>query len=275
MPVKNNLKMYGDVYRSAVLKYGLWDQVRVDHGKEFHLTLFMQENLKALRHDQIRRPYLQTKSTENHRIERIWPEINNRVNYPLKAALVDLLNKDLLNMEDNTVKFCTSQLLCQVSRIGVQRVVAAWNAHSIPGKEVPNYLAQNGCKVRIAEDLLPPPSEAASLYDRELSSSLSRVSQFGQDPFTSEEAKIRAEGEFCELFPDISVLYETAVHHNFQPFQDALKCLIDSTRCTVLCTVLKALLINSLLSKKDVLKHEQNVNFMHCLLKRIHCDINV
>ncbi|XP_041917008.1 uncharacterized protein LOC121681365 isoform X2 [Alosa sapidissima] len=64
MPVKNNVKIYEDVYRSAVMKYGLWDQVRVDHGREFYLTLFMQENLKAYPHNQERRPYLQTKSTE-------------------------------------------------------------------------------------------------------------------------------------------------------------------------------------------------------------------
>ena len=49
--------------RPAVLAYGMWDQVRVDHGKEFYLTLFMQELLSSYRHNQERRPYLQTSST--------------------------------------------------------------------------------------------------------------------------------------------------------------------------------------------------------------------
>lgn len=30
-------------YREMTLTYGLWDQVRVDHGKEFHLMLYVQE----------------------------------------------------------------------------------------------------------------------------------------------------------------------------------------------------------------------------------------
>ncbi|CAM4574460.1 unnamed protein product [Leuciscus chuanchicus] len=42
--------------RSAVLGNGMWDQVRVDHGKEFYLTLFMQEMLSGHRHNQERRP---------------------------------------------------------------------------------------------------------------------------------------------------------------------------------------------------------------------------
>ncbi|KAI4832319.1 hypothetical protein KUCAC02_015291 [Chaenocephalus aceratus] len=33
MPVKNNLTIYQEVYQSAVLRYGMWDQIRVDHGK--------------------------------------------------------------------------------------------------------------------------------------------------------------------------------------------------------------------------------------------------
>ncbi|KAI4819230.1 hypothetical protein KUCAC02_004486 [Chaenocephalus aceratus] len=64
MPVKNNLTIYQEVYQSAVLRYGMWDQIRIDHGKEFYLTLFMQEKLADYRNNTGRQPYMQTKSTQ-------------------------------------------------------------------------------------------------------------------------------------------------------------------------------------------------------------------
>lgn len=42
----------------------MWDQVRVDHGKEFFLTLFMQEKLADHRYNTERLAYKQTSSTK-------------------------------------------------------------------------------------------------------------------------------------------------------------------------------------------------------------------
>ena len=47
--------------RPILLQYGVWDQVRVDSGREFALTLFVQT---CYRTNTERRPYLLTQSTQ-------------------------------------------------------------------------------------------------------------------------------------------------------------------------------------------------------------------
>lgn len=87
MAKKNNLIIYENVYRAAVEKFGLWEQIVVDCGREFYLSLFIQDYLQLHRvkddgSTSSRLPYRQIKSTENNRIERIWVEINQRILYP-------------------------------------------------------------------------------------------------------------------------------------------------------------------------------------------------
>ncbi|KAI7793865.1 uncharacterized protein LOC130545384 [Triplophysa rosa] len=230
MPAKNNLAIYEEVYRPAVIHYGMWDQLRVDYGKEFYLCLYMQERLSEYRYNQQREPYLQTQSTRNHTVERMWPEINNRVNYPLKEALVQLQDQEAIDMEDNLVRFCTSNLTCQMCQIGINRFVNSWNAHRIPGKGIPNYLTGSGTPRKITIDLLPDATVAADMYDRDMGSSLTRISSFGSDPFLSEVDRVRAEQHFAQYYPHLSVVFDSAVNYNYGPFKDALICLIDVTR---------------------------------------------
>lgn len=72
---------------------------------------------------------------QNHKIERMWPEINQRVNYPIKTAIVELVEADAINTEDDLTKFCLSQLCIQLAELGINDVVKSWNAHRIPGMQ--------------------------------------------------------------------------------------------------------------------------------------------
>lgn len=90
LPIKNHVAIYDQVYRyvlctqpilwvplvqlpsslsisvcrTAVSKYGLWDQVRIDHGREFYLILYIQEQLRRLYGAWDVLPYVQSRSTE-------------------------------------------------------------------------------------------------------------------------------------------------------------------------------------------------------------------
>ncbi|CAL8323992.1 unnamed protein product [Merluccius merluccius] len=122
----------------------------------------------------------------------MWVEINGRVNYPLKTALVQMTDQEELDMEDNLTKFCVSTLSLQVARIGMQNVVESWNAHRIPGKGIPNDLCGQGCPSKVAEHLLPLGNVAADLYEQEVGggATLRRESPFATDPFPSWSGQI-------------------------------------------------------------------------------------
>ena len=70
---------------------------------------------------------------QNHCIERIWVEINGRVNFPIKTALIQLEENGDLNMSCRHVKFCVSWFTIRVAHVGTTLAVNAWNEHSIPG----------------------------------------------------------------------------------------------------------------------------------------------
>ena len=52
-------------------------------------------------------------------IERLWVEIKNLVNYPVKQVLIEMENGSDINMGDSLYKFYVSWFSIQVAMVGV------------------------------------------------------------------------------------------------------------------------------------------------------------
>ena len=92
MLVKNPILIYEFVFRPGLCRYGIWDQVGMDHGREFDLVIFVQQLLSFYRNDKSSESFKQTLSIKNYVAEKFWPEVNTRINCPLKRAM-NLLSK--------------------------------------------------------------------------------------------------------------------------------------------------------------------------------------
>ena len=182
------------------MTYGLWDQVRVDGGQEFNLVCYIQEYLRDQRRNPAINPFKSTKSTDNNIIERIWVEVNSRVNYPIKNALGQFATDGLIDMTQDHVKFAVSWVSCRVAKVGLQLFAEAWNHHSIPLKGRPiDLMAQNNKAMPV--DQLMSKERAAEHYRRVTTRQLTSMSIFGIDPLVEyTNLQIRRETKFSRKF---------------------------------------------------------------------------
>ena len=106
--------------------------------------LAVQESLGPLRKNTKKPPYRRTPSKHNLRAERFWCEVNQRVNYPLKTALIRLKRDNCFDLLNDTHKFCVSSVAIGVSYPATVNLIEAPNTQLIPGRSggVPNVMAQ-------------------------------------------------------------------------------------------------------------------------------------
>ena len=181
MPAKNPIIIYEFVFRPALIKYGLWNQLRVDHGREFVLCLFVQDLLKRHRYSQEKQPWRQTPSTENNVIERFWPELNSRVNYPSKRAFISICETYDLDLSDPVLKFCFSWIAIYVTNDAANHLINSWNHYRIPSPQgcIPiDNMQDTKCTVDLHEALVPTAPEAVRMYES-FGGNLSRDASFG------------------------------------------------------------------------------------------------
>ena len=77
IPVKNPISIYNTLMKPVLEKEGLWEKLQTDQGREFVLSATVQHHLAHLRPRQARMPVIQSTSRMNHRVERLWPEVNS------------------------------------------------------------------------------------------------------------------------------------------------------------------------------------------------------
>ena len=66
------------MYQNLVIKYGFWDQIRVDHGREFYLMLHLQQKFQEFRFDPkkktLRAINFKTKPYNRKKLARVKPK---------------------------------------------------------------------------------------------------------------------------------------------------------------------------------------------------------
>ena len=168
MPVKNRILIYEFVFKPALCRYGIWDQIRMDHGREFNFVIFVQQLLSVYRNGESGEPCKQTRSTKNYIGGRLWPEVNMKVNYPLKCAMNHIAANEDLNISDENLRFCFSWLMLYSSVDAVNHLLNSWNHHRVPGPAgcvaIENMLATTRT-AKVIDPSVPTTPEAVKMYE--------------------------------------------------------------------------------------------------------------
>ena len=230
LPSKNPILIYDLLYRPILVQYGVWDQLRMDHGTEFNLVITVQQSISHYRNDQHRHPVLQSMSRQNHRAERIWPEINSRINYPIKRILVRMEGDGIIDMSNDITKFSTSWVTIRVISEPVRLFVNAWNAHTLPGSfgGIPNVLAQSSTHVgQIPYAQIPTTDDATINYESH-GGRLSREVTYGSDPLAAYPGlQALRERDFTQVFSSMSDIFEDILHDDGDLPKQAILLFID------------------------------------------------
>ncbi|KAJ7318444.1 hypothetical protein OS493_037967 [Desmophyllum pertusum] len=194
--------------------------------------LATKELLKEYRFDKRRLPWRQTQSTQNYVAERMWPEVNQRVNYPIKRVLVSIQAKEEFDFGDAVTKFCVSWLTMYTCQDPLQQLVDSWNFHRIPGQNgcVPleNMLRSNRA-LKIPEELVPTTEEVVRMYE-ERGGNLTRDGNFGIDPLALRPDLIESRQQlFYANQPTGQIIFSSILQGYLELFEHALGFLIELT----------------------------------------------
>ena len=169
---------------------------------------------------------------DNNVIERFWPELNSRVNYPAKRALISISETFDLDLSNPFIKFCFSWVAMDVTVDAAEHLVDSWNHHRVPGPSgcapIEN-MNQTKRTVHLIEPLIPSVPEAVRMHEQS-GENLTRISSFGEDPLIHvEHAYESRDFYFVKISQRVETFFSEIVHGNFQSVKNAIDCFYNLT----------------------------------------------
>ena len=234
LPRKYPTAIYRYLFHPVLLRYGMWQQLRMDHGTEFALVSTVQ----LLAHMRIpcdHRPVLRSLSRHNHRAERLWPEVNARINYPVKRILVRMEESQQIDMTDGITKFSVSWVTIVVTASPIMDFIRAWNSHTIPGVGggIPDVLARRNDRVTFVHPTNVPGVDSAVAAHVSQGGQLAPESSmvYGTDPNAGYPAlQTLRDRDFRVMFPSTQQVFEDILHNGGILFQRAIISFMDLNR---------------------------------------------
>ena len=104
----------------------------MNYGRKFNLVIFVQQLLSVYRNDDSRESCKQTRSTKSYIEQRLWPEVNMKINYPLKCAINHIAENEDLDISDEILTFCFSWVILYSSVDAVNHLLNSWNHYRVP-----------------------------------------------------------------------------------------------------------------------------------------------
>ena len=180
-----------------------------------------------------------TTSQQNHRDERIWPEVNAHVNYPIKAILISLEEDELIDMSNELHKFCVSWVTIQVIAPAVTTFVSSWNSHVIPGRNggVPIDLANRAQQIgSVPSTQVPTVCEAVVLHEA-AGGHLTRESTYGCDPIAENpQLQQLRKRDFFAAYSSMERIFSDVLHNRGMMLKEAIATYIQVTHTMLLRT---------------------------------------
>ena len=180
-----------------------------------------------------KQPFKQTRSTENNVAERMWPEVNQRINYPVKRAMNEIIETDdagIFDIENHTFKFCVSWMMLHITKTVF--FVKSWNCHHVPGPRgrIPfENMIRTKRMSKFLEHLVPNTSEVVSMLEAH-GGQLTRSANFGIDPLIQRgdlyESRLTL---FQRNAPPPSEIFSDAIYGNFESLRESLRLFYNIT----------------------------------------------